>query len=78
MTGGEHCVKMSGPQLLWFGIYGILKMQEKDQLIIDGGVCRKGLATPGLSIKEFSAVHKMQHVMDTSEKQKIVIYTYVA
>ena len=29
-TGGdEHCVKYSGPKLLWFGCYGVLKILNK-------------------------------------------------
>ena len=34
--GGEHCVKISGPQLLWFGNEGLFKIfEQKDQLLSD-------------------------------------------
>ena len=50
MTGVEHCVKISGPLLSWFGIYGVLKIwREKiTELINYKDVCRTALATHSL------------------------------
>ena len=48
--GGEHCLKISGPYLLRFAIYDILKIWRKRiaQLIDYKGVYRTAPATPGL------------------------------
>ena len=51
-TGGdEHCVKLLGPLLLWFGFEGVLKIlnERMNQLINDKGVCRSAPATMALS-----------------------------
>ena len=54
MVGGEHSLKISAPQLLWFGIDSALKIypqtmtQLMNELINDEAVCRTAPATPGL------------------------------
>ena len=54
MVGGEHSLKMSAPQLLWFGIDSTLNIFPQtmseliNQLINYGGDCRTAPATPGL------------------------------
>ena len=54
MVGGEHSLKISAPQLLWFGIDSTLNIfpqtmtQLMNELINDRGDCRTAPATPGL------------------------------
>ena len=54
MVGGEHSLKISAPQLLWFGIDSTLNIfpqtitELMNELINDGGDCRTAPATPGL------------------------------
>ena len=54
MVGGEHSLKISAPQLLWFGIDSTLNIfpqtitESVNELINDGGDCRTAPATPGL------------------------------
>ena len=56
VTGGEHCVEISGPELKWFEIYDVLKILRKrmtqsiSSLISDGGVYGTAPATLGLLI----------------------------
>ena len=58
MVGGEHSLKISAPQLLWFGIDSTLNIFPQtmthlmNELISDGGDCRTAPATPGLLINE--------------------------
>ena len=54
MVGGEHSLKISAPQLLWFGIDSTLNIFPQtmnhlmNELISDGGDYRTAPATPGL------------------------------
>ena len=51
MVGGEHSLKISAPQLLWFGIRSALKIFPQSTLnesINYEGVYRTAPATPGL------------------------------
>ena len=54
MVGGEHSLKISAPQLLWFGIDSTLNIfpqtmtESVSELINHGGDCRTAPATPGL------------------------------
>ena len=54
MVGGEHSLKISAPQLLWFGIDSTLNIFPQtitdliNELINHGGDCRTAPATPGL------------------------------
>ena len=52
MVGGEHSLKMSAPQLLWFGIDSVLKILNKkarpDKSMNDEGVYKTAPTTPGL------------------------------
>ena len=54
MVGGEHSLKISAPQLLWFGIDSTLNIFPQtmteliNQLINHGGDRRTAPATPGL------------------------------
>ena len=54
VVGGEHCLKISAPQLLRFVIYDILKIWRKrlthwlNESVNDEGVYRTAPATPGL------------------------------
>ena len=55
MVGAEHSLKISAPQLLWFGIDSALNIfpQTIDQSLTyhnDKAVYRTALATPGLLI----------------------------
>ena len=57
-VGVELSLKVSAPQLLWFGINSVLKILNKsmtksiNQSIDDKGVYRIAPATPGLLIDE--------------------------
>ena len=58
MGGGDHSLKSSAPQLLWFGTEGVMKIFSQrmtyrtnetiNESINDEGVCRTATATPGL------------------------------
>ena len=54
MVGGEHSLKISAPQLLWFGIDSTLNIfpqtisESVTELMNHGGDCRTAPATPGL------------------------------
>ena len=54
MVGGEHSLKISAPQLLWFGIDSVLKIMNEriTQSVNDEGVYRTAPATPGLLNKK--------------------------
>ena len=57
MVGGEHSLKISAPQLLWFGIDSALKIfpqtigELMNERINHEAVCRTAPATPGLLIR---------------------------
>ena len=54
MVGGEHSLKISAPQLLWFGIDSTLNIFPQtiteliNQSVNYAGDCRTASATPGL------------------------------
>ena len=54
MVGGEHSVKISSPQLLWFGIDSTLNIfpqtmtESVNESVNDGGDWRTAPASPGL------------------------------
>ena len=56
MVGGEHSLKMSAPQLLWFGIDSTLNIfpqtiaELMNESVNYGGDCRTAPAKPGLLI----------------------------
>ena len=62
MVGGEHSLKLSASQLLWFEIDSTLNIfpqtmtELMNRLMNDGGDCRTAPATPGL-LKKLPATH---------------------
>ena len=62
---GEHCVKISGPKLKWFGSYDVLKIfprrmthliNEFNEISYDGD-CKTAPATPGLLITRRASIN---------------------
>ena len=72
MVGGEHSLKISAPQLLWFGIDSTLNIfpqtisESVNELINHGGDCRTAPATPGLLTIYFNLL-----------VQKFIAYVYL-
>ena len=68
MVVGERSLKVSAPQLLWFGIDSALKIFPQTiselikQLISDGGDCRTAPATPGVLniVRPYFSLHGSQ------------------
>ena len=70
MVGGEHSLKISAPQLLWFGIDSTLNIfpqtmtQLMNQSVNYGGHYRTAPATPGL----------LKYIVDIMELCKIQLF----
>ena len=75
MVRGEHSLKISVPQLLWFSIDSALKIfpqnmtELMNELMNDEAVCRTAPATPGLLKNCNVQTYKPEAMTDSMHRQ---------